>query len=101
MARRGGYSLRNVNYLVDGYRELRHRKDTKPGRPLDILCQLADIDEAVSQLGPIEYISVLLCGLLGLTQEEVAESLGVSQGTVSRRYARALEVLKAELNGDE
>lgn len=87
--------------LVEGYSTLRHLKSTKPGRGLALLCELADLDLAVSALGPIEYVSILLVGLIGLTEEETAEALGVHQSTVSRRYARALEVLKAHLNGTD
>lgn len=87
--------------LVEGFTTLRHIKGTKPGRPLDLLCELADLDRAVRLLGPLEYVSILLVGLIGLTEEETAEALGVHQSTVSRRYARALEVLKAQLNGSD
>lgn len=100
LSRRASYPTRRVKTLVELYSTLRYVKDTKPGRPLDLLCQLADIDMAVSTLGPIEYVSILLCGLIGLPQEDVAEALGVHQSTVSRRYERALEVLQATLNGE-
>lgn len=101
MRTRVSYPTRRVKTLTEGYSTLRHLKSTKPGRGLDLLCELADLDQAVSALGPIEYVSVLLVGLIGLTETETAEALGVHQSTVSRRYARALEVLKAQLNGDD
>lgn len=99
MSRRPSYPARRVKTLVELYQTLRYVKDTKPGRPLDLLCQLADLDVAVRKLGPIEYVSVLLHGLMGYTQDEVAEMLGVNQSTVLRRYERAMEVLKDTLNG--
>lgn len=76
-------------------------KDTDPTRRgLDLLCQLIDIDAAISRLGPLEYQAVLLCGLLGIPEELVANDLGVHRTTMERRYQRALEVLTAELNGE-
>lgn len=92
--------MRRVTTLVEGFQTLRDRKTTKPGRGLDLLCELVDLDVAISRLGPIEYISILLCGLLDLPEEEVAEALGVHRSTVNRRYARALEMLKAQLNDE-
>lgn len=44
---------------------------------------------------------MLLHGLLGLTEEDTAQALGVNQSTVSRVYSRALEVLAADLNGSD
>lgn len=99
LQRTANYSLRAVRYLVEGYKTLREMKDTKPGRSLDLLCQLTDVDRAISRLGPQEYHTMLLHGLLGITEEEVADALGVSHSTVSRRYSRALEILVADLNG--
>jgi DNA-directed RNA polymerase specialized sigma24 family protein len=101
LPRRPNYPARRVKTLVEDYSTLRYLKDTKPGRSLDTLCQLVDLDVAVSNLGPIEYVSILLCGLIGLTQEEAAETLGVRQSTVSRRYDRALDVLRAAMNGED
>lgn len=98
---RPSYPTRRVKTLVEGYSTLRHLKSTKPGRGLEVLCEMVDLDLAVEALGPIEYVSILLIGQLGLTESEAAEALGVHQSTVSRRYARALEVLKAHLNGDD
>lgn len=101
LSRRANYPARRVKTLVEGYATLRYLKGTKPGRPLDMLCQLVDLDTAVSNLGPIDYVSILLRGLIGLPEEEVAEALGVHRTTVSRRYERALEVLRAALNGED
>lgn len=86
--------------LVEGYNTLKWMRSTEPGRGLDLLCQFIDIDHAVSRLGPLEYQAILLCGLLGLTDETAAEALGVHQSTMTRRYQRALEVLVADLNGE-
>lgn len=99
--RRTEYPTRSVRYLVEGYPALRYLKTTRPGRGLDLLCQLVDIERAVSKLGPIEYMTVLLIGLMGVPEEDVAEALGVSQSTVSRRYTRGLEMLKGLLNGTD
>lgn len=90
-----------MRYLVEGYKTLREMKSTKPGRGLDLLCQLIDLDRAISRLGPKEHHAVLLHGLLGLTEEDTAQALGVNQSTVSRVYSRALEVLAADLNGSD
>ena len=98
--RRTNYSPRSVRYLVEGYNALRWMKSTEPGRGLDLLCQLIDVDRAVSRLGPQEYHVLLFCGLLGIPEQEAALALGVHQTTVNRRYQRALEVLAADLNGE-
>lgn len=95
------YGGRRTKTLVEGYSTLKYLKTTTPGRGLDILCELADFDKAIRSLSSIEYISLLLVGLLGLTEAEAAKVLSVHQSTVSRRYTRALEILKARLNGDE
>jgi DNA-directed RNA polymerase specialized sigma24 family protein len=97
---RRNYPNRAVRYLVEGYRALHPMKSTKPGRGLDILCQLIDVESAISRLGPLEYQAVLLVGLLGFSEWDAGVVLGVSQATVSRRYARALEMLSTDLNGD-
>ena len=98
--RRSNYTPRSVRYLVEGYDTLRWMKSTEPGRGLDLLCQLMDVDRAVSRLGPQEYQVILLCGLIGISEQDAAQALEVHQTTVSRRYQRALEVLAADLNGD-
>jgi hypothetical protein len=95
------YHPRAVRYLIEGYRTLRGMKSTKPGRGLDILCQLIDIDSAISRLGPAEYHTLLLTGLLGMSEWDTAKLMGVSQSTVSRRYHRALEELATDLNGSD
>ena len=99
MQRRTNYPVRAVRYLVEGYNALKWMRSTQPGRGLDLLCQLIDLNRAISRLGPLEYQAVLLHGLLGLSEWDAAQALGVSQATMSRRYQRALEVLAADLNG--
>lgn len=98
---RVGYSRKRVRYLSEGYRTLRHMKDTKPGRPLSLLVELVDLDIAQQYLTDDEYVTWLMCGICGYTTREAAELLGVSHMTVSRRYDRAIEVLKAIMNDDE
>ncbi|HWV46078.1 MAG TPA: sigma factor-like helix-turn-helix DNA-binding protein [Nitrospira sp.] len=96
-----GYSRKRVRYLSEGYRSLRHMKDTKPGRPLSLLVELVDLDIAQQYLTDDEYVTWLMCGICGYTTREAAEFLGVSHMTVSRRYDRAIEVLKSVMNNDD
>lgn len=98
---RVGYSRRRVKTLSEGYRTLRYIKDTKPGRPLSLLVELADLDVAQTYLDDDEFITWLICGICGYTTREAAELLGVSHMTVSRRYDRALAEMQAILNYDE
>jgi len=101
LQRRTNYPPRAVRYLVEGYNTVKWMKSTEPGRGLDLLCQLIDIDRAISRLGPKELQVILLHGQLGLTEQVVSELLGVRRATVSERYTRALEVLAADLNGSD
>lgn len=48
---------------------------------------------ALSRLDPVEQEAVRMVYLEGLTQDEAAEKLGVSQATVSRRVTKGLEML--------
>lgn len=97
---RSDYSARHTKRLVEKYRVFREEKGVF-GRGLLRLVELLDVDMAVGQLTPVEYHAVLLCGLLGLPQDEAAKALGVSQSTVSRRYERGLAMLKNLLNGED
>jgi len=85
--------------LVEEYEELRCLKSTERYALL-LLCQLIDVERAISRLGPKEYQAVLLCGLLGVSDQAAGQALGVHQTTMTRRYMRALALLAADLNGD-
>lgn len=104
--RPSGYSSRRVKTLAEGYGTMVYLKSTKPGRGLDILCELADWEQALSVLDSKERSALLLVGQLGLTETEAAKLLGIQRGkpyhqsTVSRRYTRALEKIREHLNDD-
>jgi RNA polymerase sigma factor (TIGR02999 family) len=58
----------------------------------DALTRLAAVDERLSQVVECRYFG-------GLTEEETAEALGVSQRTVQRDWVKARGWLALELNG--
>jgi DNA-directed RNA polymerase specialized sigma24 family protein len=67
---------------------------------LHALAAVADMDLALERALTAEQRKVvLLHGLLGAPQRNVAEWLNVNQATVSRRYETALELVQWHLNG--
>lgn len=97
---REDYSLEHVRTLIEEYAGLRERVDTTaPGlRPL---VQLVDLSKALRHLRRDYLAAVLLCGLIGLPQDEAARLLEVSQQAVSKRYRRALEEIHYLINGGD
>lgn len=84
--------------MVEEYAALREKADTSPSG-MRALIQLADLDIALALI-PLKYWEVvLLHGLLGLSQEQTAETLHVSQQAVSKRYRQGLEETTFYLNG--
>jgi RNA polymerase sigma factor (sigma-70 family) len=84
--------------MVEEYAALTAKADTSPSG-MRTLLQLADLNHALAQL-PLKYWEVvLLHGLLGLSQEQTAEALHVSQQAVSKRYRQGLEDLVYYVNG--
>lgn len=84
--------------MVEEYQALRSKADTSPSG-MRALLQLADIDYELARL-PLEYwAAVLVCGLLGFSQEDAAEALHLSQQAVSKRYRLGLEELCYFING--
>lgn len=70
----------------------------------DMIGRLADqqtLSEAVSRLKPEFKEVVLLFYYQGFSVAEIADMLGIAEGTVSSRLSRAREKLQNELKGDE
>ena len=66
---------------------------------LDQARALAALESAIGRLPREQREAVILRDRLGLSQEEVAETLGIRVGAVKSRLFRARETLKAELRG--
>ena len=69
----------------------------------DMIGHLADqqtLSEAVNRLKPEFKEVVLLFYYQGFSVAEIAEMLGIAEGTVSSRLSRAREKLQKELKGD-
>jgi len=95
----GRYSEKAIARMVAQYAALRAGADTKPGRKLDTLVQLADLDRALDRL-PMDLWRVMLVhGLLGVTQEDAADALQISQSAVSKRFRLGIEELHFHMNG--
>ena len=60
-----------------------------------------DLAEAVSRLRPEFKEVVLLFYYQGFSVTEIADMLGIAEGTVSSRLSRARNKLQEELKGDE
>jgi RNA polymerase sigma-70 factor (ECF subfamily) len=58
---------------------------------------LAALEVAIGRLPPEQREAVILRDRVGLSQEEVAETLGIRVGAVKSRLFRARETLKVEL----
>ena len=70
----------------------------------DMIGRLADqqtLSEAVNRLKPEFKEVVLLFYYQGFSVAEIADMLGIAEGTVSSRLSRAREKLQNELKGDE
>jgi len=84
--------------MVEEYAALVAKADTSPSG-LRTLLQLADLDWAMQQL-PLKYWeAVLLHGLIGLSLEQSAELMQVSNQAVSKRYRNGLAEITYWING--
>jgi RNA polymerase sigma-70 factor (ECF subfamily) len=66
---------------------------------LDRAQVMAVVETALGQLPEEQREVVIMRHRLGLSTEEVAEALGVPEGTVKSRLSRALEALRRRLEG--
>lgn len=60
-----------------------------------------DLERALAALHPDYRAAVVLCDVVGLTYEEIADTLGVKMGTVRSRIHRARSQLRAHLEAAE
>ena len=60
-----------------------------------------DLERALAALHPDYRAAVVLCDVVGLTYEEIADTLGVKMGTVRSRIHRARTQLRAHLEAAE
>lgn len=96
----GKYTEVQVKEQVEEYAERRERKGTGTQGALLQLLKLLDIDRAIRSLQPKEHHAVLLHGQIGLTQDEAAAVLGVSQPTVHANYRKGISLMTSYLNGE-
>lgn|SRR3954469_9652640 len=97
---RPNYKADEVKALIENYATLTEKRDTTP-RGLHYLAMIADLDQALARLPLKFYEVVLLHGLLGIPQYEVASILHVSQQAVSKRYRQGLEEVVYVVNGEQ
>ena len=97
--RRSNYTEETIHHMIRQYSALKALRDTKPGRRLDTLLRVADLDRALDRL-PMDLWRVMLVhGLIGVPQEEAAQELSISQQAVSKRFRRAVEEVHYYMNG--
>lgn len=99
--RRSRYTEGEVTRMVMYYQELKQMVDTKPGRRLDMLLRLADLDAALSRLPMKLWRVVLVHGLLGVDRDQAAVALKISAGATSKRFRQGIEELLWHINGQE
>jgi RNA polymerase sigma factor (sigma-70 family) len=82
-------------------RQRHERQASRPeGAPLSLQeweALLPQVDESIEALDNELRLPLIGLYLQGRTQQELADSLGISQGTISRRIERALEQLRDRL----
>jgi DNA-directed RNA polymerase specialized sigma24 family protein len=99
--RRSRYSEDTIRNMIESYEQLKALEDTKPGRKLDTLLRVADLDRALDLL-PMDLWRVMLVhGLIGVPRDETAQELGLSTGAVSKRFRHAVEELHFHMNGGQ
>lgn len=99
--RRSKYTEETIIRMIENYAALKSMADTKPGRRLDTLVRMADLDRALDQL-PLDLWRVMLVhGLIGVPTREAGEELQISRSAVSRRFRLGIEELYFHMNGGE
>lgn len=84
--------------MIEEYAAFKEKADTSRSG-LRFLVMLADLDKAMESLPVKWWSAVLLHGLIGIPQQEVARLLHVSQQAVAKRYRLGLEEVHYMING--
>jgi len=99
--RRSRYTEDAIIRMVKNYSALKQVVGTKPGRQLETLVRMADLDRALDRL-PMDLWRVMLVhGLIGVPTREAAAELRLSQSAVSRRFRLGIEELYFYMNQEE
>ncbi|MEO8900290.1 MAG: sigma-70 family RNA polymerase sigma factor [Polyangiaceae bacterium] len=77
--------------------DLRPSEAPLPDEALDRQRAVARLDDALAALDPADRAVFVLAELEQMTRAEVAESLGIPEGTVASRLRRAREALEAAI----
>jgi len=76
-------------------------RGTTPGRRLDNLLRMADLDRALDRLPMDLWRVVLVHGLLGVPRDKAAQVLKISARQVTKRFTLAIEEVSYHMNGGE
>lgn len=93
------YTFKEVRVMVEGYRDLQPAK-TVYHYGLRILVQLLDIERGIKILSLEQKKAVFVRGIFGKTPDEASKILGMSPGSVERRYLKGLVGIMNFLNGE-
>lgn len=98
-----------VNEVNSGWRrvirerqgqERRHGDERGAQGPAEHVADRDEVVSALEQLAPRQRAAVVLCYYEELSQEEAAETLGCSVGTIKSNVSRGLANLRAWLEGE-
>lgn len=71
--------------------------DITPEQAYNIANLDPELQSALDQLGPDFRVAVVLCDVVGMTYDEIADTLGAKMGTVRSRIHRGRSQLRASL----
>ncbi|MBR3146984.1 MAG: RNA polymerase sigma factor [Eubacterium sp.] len=86
---------------ADGFDDEKISEVEDPGDEIEQLTARMVLDAAMDVLDDEEREIVLLHAVTGYRHREIADLMGMPQGTVLSKYNRALRKMKNELNGKE